>query len=60
MTIPVFTLEQLDAVYKIDKDWLFDKLLVMLSSGIPENKALISQRYHRDQTDGCREEPREG
>ena len=27
MTTPIFSLKQLDAVYKIERDWLFEKLL---------------------------------
>ena len=49
MTIPIFSLEQLDAVYKIDKDWLFDKLLVMQnaqrSAGLLADQARGVQEY---------------
>ncbi len=32
MTSPIFSLEQLDAVYKIEQDWLFEKLLEKLNA----------------------------
>ena len=32
MTTPIFSLKQLDAVYKIERDWLFEKLLGKLNA----------------------------
>ncbi|MEN8229620.1 MAG: hypothetical protein ABFS38_15780 [Bacteroidota bacterium] len=32
MTTPFFSLEQMAAVYKVEQDWLFEKLLVKLNA----------------------------
>ena len=45
MTSPIFSLEQLDAVYKIEQDWLFEKLLEKLNAHM---HLILSAEKHPD------------